>query len=336
MKRISTFLNLLGFLLLSMFPNTGICQEFRKANIQIYREMEGGDVVKKDTIISLEDLGKIGHLLGKKEKESLRTAIFLAEGRQTQIKSQRENGVKTISIGQYEGDDWENLDPETKKKVIEAFEIANIPKMQAGKESQIANQEQYAELQESKVEWDGESKSTTTLSGQNLQINRNDLTEGQERALLEALKNEEVYSLLEEMNVEISLEGKRPSPLPRKFYRLENLSADEEQIFRAKGLIGTLETLKIKHLSLKSTDDSYSLSVETSESSGEMSIIIKEVSGNVLLRDTHLSENGRYEKTITLGSSFGSFYFLTIAQNGKILHKRIFPTAEKLVDLNSP
>ncbi len=336
MKRISTFLNLLGFLLLSMFPNPGICQEFRKANIQIYREMEGGDVVKKDTIISLEDLGKIAHLLGKKEKESLKTAIFLAEERQTQIKSTRKNGVKTISIGQYEGDDWENLDPETKKKVIEAFEIANIPKMQAGKQSQITGRASYAETQDRKVEWDGKSSSTTSLSGQNLQINRNDLTEAQEKALLEALQNEEVFSLLKEMNVEVSMEGKRPSPLPRKFYRIENLSADEEQIFRAKGLIGTLEPLKIKHLSLKSTDASYSLSVESAETKGEMSIIIKEVSGNILLRDTHFPENGRYEKDITLGSSFSNFYFLTIAQNGKILHKRIYPSAEKLVDLNSP
>lgn len=332
MKRILAFLNLLVFLLFFAIPYAGFGQKFQKVSIEIYKELENGHTTKKDTIINLEDLDKVVHLMGPQDVESLRTAIFLAEGGETRITSKKENGIKTIQIGQYEGDDWENLDEETQQKVKEAYKIANIPMIEEDPSNTPVNREISQEKELRKVTWDGKTTQTANLSGQKVEINRNDLSASQEQALIEAMQTQEVSSLLSEMNVELSLKGERPSPPPGKIYTIGELTPEEQAFFRSSGLLGKLAPLGLREASLTPSDSntSYLLVIESEENAGEMAVTLKDPSGNVLIRDTHPSQRGKYVKEFMLGDSFNNIFFLTLAQNGKITHKRIFATVENL------
>ena len=98
MKRIFTKFYVFGWLLSLFIGPSMFAQDFNKVNIQIYRELEPGEVTQKDTIISLKDLDKVAHLLGPggANAEAIRTAIFLAQQSDTRIKTKVENGRKTI------------------------------------------------------------------------------------------------------------------------------------------------------------------------------------------------------------------------------------------------
>ena len=235
-------------------------------------------------------------------------------------------GEKQYKIGQYEGDRIEDLDEETQKKVREAYKIANIPEMEAQKVQESIKVDSNPSLDKNQTEadWDGKVVKSDNLMGQQIIIDRNDLSESQEKELLEAMKSGEVSQLLEEMNVDIEMTGNRPPPPPKKVYQIGRLTPREEHMFRKSGLIGIADTLVLTHLSLTKLDSTYTLALDTDEQ-GEMAITLKHLSGNILSRDSHSKENGRYEKEISLGSTFSNFYFLTIAQNGKITHRRIFP-----------
>ncbi|MEM6631434.1 MAG: hypothetical protein AAF694_17265 [Bacteroidota bacterium] len=328
MKRISTKFYVVGFLLGICIPSSIFAQDFNKVKIQIYREFEPGQITQKDTIISLKDLDKVAHLLGPggADTEAIRTAIFLAAESNTRIKTKVENGRKTIQIGQFEGDDLEGLDEETKKKVQEAFKVANIPEMEekaAGSSSSVETDDPM-EKERTEVDWNGKVIENDNLNGQQIVIDRNDLSENQEKELLEAMKSGEVSTLLDEMNVDIAMKGERPPPPPKKVYHIGPLTPREEHMFRKSGLIGIADTLAISHLNLRKADSTYILAIETGET-GEMAITLKHLSGNILMRESHPTGKGIIEKEIFLGTTFSNFYFLTIAQNGKISHRRIFP-----------
>ena len=333
MKRIFTKFYVLVWLLSLAIGPSIFAQDFNKVKIQIYRELEPGQVTQKDTIISMKDLDKVAHLLGPggSNAEAIRTAIFLAEQSDTRIHTKVENGRKTIQIGQFEGDKVEGLDEETQKKVREAYEIANIPEMEeesAEKSNKVADKSSM-EQNQTEVDWDGSTVQSDNLNGQQILIDRNDLSEAQEKELIDAMKSGEVSKLLDEMNVDIAMKGKRPPPPPKKVYQIGSLTPREEHMFRKSGLIGIADTLHLTDLSLTKGDSTYTLILDTDEP-GEMGVTLKHLSGNILMRDSHRKEQGKYKKELSLGSTFSNFYFLTIAQNGKITHRRIFPGVAKV------
>ena len=332
MKRILAFLNLLEFLLIFIIPYAGFSQQMQKVSIEIYKELENGQTTKQDTLINLEDLDKVAHLMGPRDLESLRTAIFLAEGGETHIVSKKENGIKTLQIAQFEGDDWENLDEATKRKVKEAYRVANIPKVEEDQASSPTNREMSNEKELRKVTWDGKRARTTNLSGQKVEIDRQDLNLSEEQTLTKAMNTQEVGSLLAEMDVEISLKGERSETPVKRVYVIQDLSPEEKELFIQSDPPLELQQIKLIPSYLRS---SYLLLIELAEESGEMELTLKDSLGKVHMQETHLPSKGTYVKELDLGASQqNGVLYLSLTQNDKVTHKRIFAFIENSMGPN--
>ena len=325
MKRILAFLHLLEFLLFFIIPYASYCQINQNVSIEIYKELENGRRTKIDTVVSLADLDKVSHLMGPKDLESLRTAIFLADGGETRIVSKKENGIKTLQIAQYEGDDWGNLDEATKRKIKEAYEVANIPDIDEDSAGTPTSRELSIEKELRRITWDGKRTQTANLSGQQVEISRQDLTRHQEQTLTEAMNTKEVGSLLADMNVEIALKGERPKRLVKKVYVLEELSPEEKEIFT-----NTDPPLELKQVKLipSYVRSSYLLLIELAEESGELELKLRDSSDKLYLQDTHLSSKGTYTKELDLEDSQNEILYLSLTQNNKVTHKRIYSVVE--------
>lgn len=325
MKRILVFLNLLESLLFFIIPYAGFSQHMQKVSIEIYKELENGQSTKKDTLINLEDLDKVAHLIGPQDIESLRTAIFLAEGGETRIVSKKEKGIKTLQIRQYEGDDWERLDETTQQKVKQAYKVANIPEIEADPTGAPISREVQDEKELTKVDWKGKRTQTTNLSGQKIEIKRQDLNESQEQNLVEAMNTQEVRSLLIDMNVEIELEGERPALPAKKVYVMEELTPEEMERFTHSDQPLVLRQVKLIPSYVRS---SYLLLIEPSEKSGELQLRLHDSSGHLHWEDTHIPSKGTYVKELDFETSSSGILYLSLTQNDKNTYKRIFASTE--------
>jgi len=336
MRQIS---NILNFLLI--FPLVGgwmMAQNERvnQVTIQTYREDPSGQSILKDTVISVQNLDQLQHIVEQISGENINFDSLTYDKGKVVVKNVDQQGSKQIKIHQLQQNGLENLNAKDRNKLIQALQIAQIDTALIFQDAKTADSTAQPNVQI--VMWD-------TASNQNvsepISLKQSPVKPTTGRKLDTTLQNPVVRSHMQDMRIAIEIPTS-PSPNTHKsqdtlghtspiskevaspLYTISQLSAKDTILLLPHERLGYDLELGIDSLSLTPQQaQTYQLSLYTPQK-GDLAVYMRNIQGNIIFQDLQKGHEGKYMQTLKLHKSLGDVLFLSIAQNAMINVYKLF------------